>query len=282
MQATHALPCIAQARQFDPARHVPFMIERNQVGWIRRQDCAVLGHWPAVFELGADAIHLADDLRGLEVRSRVLGEVIATLAEQGRIPGWRNETYAIRHAFDAPPLALIERAASRFFGTLTFGVNVNGLVATPSGPAMWIARRSPTKQTHPGMLDTLVGGGIGWGYSVFETLLKESWEESGVPQALATSAQAGGILHLLLELPEGTHAEQLFVYDLPLPADFVPANQDGEVSEHRLLTVPQVLAQIRAGALTVDASLSALDHMLRAGTLAAADCPGIDALYRAP
>lgn len=282
MQATHALPCIAQARQFDPARHVPFVIERTHVGWIRRQDCALLGRWPAAFDIGSNAVTLADDLRGVEARSRTLAEVIAALAEQGCIPGWRDETYAIRNTFDSAPLALIERAASRFFGTLTYGVNVNGLVATPAGTSMWIATRSLSKQTNPGMLDTLVGGGIGWGYGVFEALLKESWEESGVPRHLAESARAGGTLQVLLELPEGTHAEQLYVYDLTLPADFKPENQDGEVSEHRLMALPEVLDQIRAGTLTVDASLSALDHMLRVGAIERADCLGMDALYQAP
>lgn len=282
MQAKHALPCIAQARRFDPARHVPFVIEQTQVGWIRRQDCAALGAWPAVFDIAPDAVSLAGDLRSLDARSRILAEVIAALAEQGRIPGWRNEIYAIRNAFDAAPLALIERAASRFFGTLTYGVNVNGLVATPAGNGMWIATRSLSKPTHPGMLDTLVGGGIGWGYGVFEAMLKESWEESGVPRRLAESAQAGGILNILQELPEGTHAEQLYVYDLTLPADFKPENQDGEVSAHRLMTLPQVMDAIRAGELTVDASLSALDHLLRAGAVDPAECEGIDILYRAP
>ncbi|PMX35131.1 DUF4743 domain-containing protein, partial [Pseudomonas sp. FW301-21B01] len=92
-------------------------------------------------------------------RSAALGSVIGALAAEDRIPGWRNETYAIRNAFDAPPLAYIERAASRFFGTMTYAVHLNGVVeyadgAPPKGaPHLWIARRSNTKATDPGMLD---------------------------------------------------------------------------------------------------------------------------------
>ncbi|MDI9701507.1 DUF4743 domain-containing protein, partial [Burkholderia cenocepacia] len=59
------------------------------------------------------------------------------LAAEGAIPGWRDEIYAIRNRFDDPPLAYIERAASRFFGTQTYAVHVNGIVeytVTPGEP----------------------------------------------------------------------------------------------------------------------------------------------------
>lgn len=279
------LPCIAAARRFDGSRHLPFMIGRLRVGWIRPQDADLLARWPGVFEMRADAVILAEHLATPAARSEALAEVIAALAAEQRIPGWRDETYAIRNAFEDAPLALIERAASRFFGTMTYGVNLNGIVRAPTGdaePAMWIARRSQQKPTDPGMLDTLVSGGIGWGYSVPEALVKESWEESGVPAELAREARFGRVLHILREVPEGTHAEQLFVYDLELPADFVPHNQDGEVSAHHLAAYSAVDDYLRDGSMTVDASLSALDHLLRAGWRTEHDSAGIAALYLAP
>ena len=36
-------------------------------------------------------------------------------------------------------------------------------------------------------------------------------------------------------LPDGLQRETVFVHDLVLPPDFVPANQDGEAVEHRLV-----------------------------------------------
>ena len=47
--------------------------------------------------------------------------------------------------------------------------------------AMWIARRSPTKAIDPDLLDNLVGGGIAAGQSVPTTVVKEAWEEAGIP-----------------------------------------------------------------------------------------------------
>jgi 8-oxo-dGTP pyrophosphatase MutT (NUDIX family) len=281
-----SLPCLPAARSFDAARHLPFVIGRVQVGWIRREDAALLARWPAVFELGQHAVVLTDRLATEATRSDALGEVIEALAAEQHIVGWRDETYAIRNAFEDLPLALIERAASRFFGIMTFGVNLNGVVTAQAAHTaqlnMWIARRSLQKPTDPGMLDTLVGGGIGWGYSVPQALVKEAWEESGIPAELAEQARFGGVLHVLREIPEGTHAEQLYVYDLELPADFMPQNQDGEVSEHCLAPLEQVLDHLRTGSMTVDASLSALDCLRRAGKLDAATQAQMAGLYRAP
>ena len=284
-----SLPCIAAARRFDVTRHLPFLIGSLQVGWIRRQDLALLTRWHEVFELQAHGVVLAAHLDSVAARSAALAVVIDALAADGRITGWRGETYAIRNAFDDAPLALIERAASPFFGTMTYGVNVNGIVmsemrdtqAAGRGSMMWTARRSLQKPIDPGMLDTLVGGGIAWGCGVAETLLKESWEESGVPAELARHATPGRSLHILHEVPAGTHAEQLFIYDLVLPADFVPRNQDGEVSEHRLASPTEIMQCLQDGSMTIYACLSVLDHLLRAGSLNEGDCPGITALFTA-
>jgi hypothetical protein len=75
--------------------------------------------------------------------------------KEGFIPGWRNERYRIADAFE------IERAAARPFGLTTQAVHLNGI----AGDRMWLARRSPSKQIDPGMLDNLVAGGISAGFS---------------------------------------------------------------------------------------------------------------------
>ena len=263
-------PCISAARRFDASRHAVFEIGGVRVGWIRRSDLARLDAWRHVFDIDTARVALRAAYDTVEARTRVLGEVIDALAAQGCIPGWRNETYAIRNRFDDAPLAYIERAASRFFGTQTFAVHLNGVVLNGGALAttrMWIARRSLQKATDPGMLDNLVGGGIGWGYGIEETLIKECWEESGLPDSLARRAVRGGSIHVLQEIEEGTQAEQLFVFDLDVGAGFEPRNQDGEVADHRLAAIDEVLHWIEQGAMTVDASLAALDWMSRHGAL---------------
>ncbi|MBC8746883.1 MULTISPECIES: NUDIX hydrolase [Paraburkholderia] len=298
------LPCITAARRFDAAAHRPFWIGADQVGWIRERDVPLLARWRDVFEIANDSVTLAATFDTVDLRSAALASVIGALAADGRIPGWRNETYAIRNAFDAPPLAYIERAASRFFGTMTYAVHLNGVVEYADGgapfggaplggaplggapfggaPQLWIARRSDTKATDPGMLDNVVAGGIGWGFGIAETIVKECWEEAGIPAQIAASAVAGRTAHVLQSLPEGTQAEQIFIYDLALPADFAPRNQDGEVGEHRLARIDEVARWIEEGALTVDASLATLDCLLRRRWIDEDACEGIDTLFAPP
>jgi isopentenyldiphosphate isomerase len=289
------LPCITAARRFDAAAHLPFWIGAEQVGWVRASDVPLLKRWPDVFEIGSDIgsdnyvdnsglrVTLAAAFNTVDLRSAALGSVIGALAAEGRIPGWRNETYAIRNAFDAPPLAYIERAASRFFGTMTYAVHLNGVVEYADGaPQLWIARRSDTKATDPGMLDNVVAGGIGWGFGIEATIVKECWEEAGIPENIAARAVAGRTAHVLQSLPEGTQAEQIFIYDLALPADFAPRNQDGEVGEHRLARIDEVARWIEEGAMTVDASLATLDCLLRHRWLDDEACAGIEALFAPP
>ncbi|WP_322043912.1 NUDIX hydrolase [Paraburkholderia sp. J67] len=281
------LPCLIDARRFDVSAHLPFHFGDERVGWIRRADVALLARWPDVFTIvdaGPDArVTLDAQFDNVTARSAALGSVIGALAAEGRIPGWRDETYAIRNAFDAPPLAYIERAASRFFGTMTWAVHLNGVVEyAASAPQLWIARRSDTKATDPGMLDNVVAGGIGWGLGVEATLAKECWEEAGIAAELAARATPGRTVHVLQSLPEGTQAEQIFVYDLVLPHDFVPHNQDGEVGEHRLARIDEAARWIEEGRMTVDASLATLDLLLRRQWIDEDACEGIAAIFEPP
>ena len=277
------LPAIIAARRFDAAAHAPFFIGEERVGWIRRFDVDALRPWPEVFEIGAHAVRLHPSLASVEARTGALATVIAALHADGKIPGWRDETYAIRNDFDAAPLAFIERAASRFFGTMTYAVHLNGIVKYRDKlPQLWIARRSDTKATDPGMLDNVVAGGIGWGYELMPTLVKECWEEAGMSAGIAQTAERGRTLHVLQSLPEGTQAEQIFVYDVSLPPDFTPRNQDGEVGEHRLAGIEEVARWIEEGKLTVDASLATLDCLLRRQWIDEDACEGIAALFEPP
>ncbi|MFM0048895.1 NUDIX hydrolase [Caballeronia grimmiae] len=278
-----SLPSIIAARRFDASAHAPFLIGDERVGWIRRTDARLLARWPETFVIDDQTVRLHPTLTNVDTRTAALATVIAALRADGNIPGWRDETFAIRNDFDAAPLAFIERAASRFFGTMTYAVHLNGIVKyRDSAPQLWIARRSDTKAVDPGMLDNVVAGGIGWGMGVEPTLVKECWEEAGMPAELASTATPGGVFHVLQSIPEGTQAEQLFVYDVVLPESFVPRNQDGEVGEHRLARIEDVARWIEEGALTVDASLATLDCLLRHQWIDAEACEGLDAIYAPP
>jgi 8-oxo-dGTP pyrophosphatase MutT (NUDIX family) len=227
---------------FDASRYLRFMSTGRQIGWLTPTLAARLGAWPAVFECGPETVVL--------LNIREFPSVVEALAAEGFIPGWRNERYHIEDLFE------IERAAARPFGLTTHAVHVNGI--SPDGK-MWLARRSATKPIDPGLLDNLVGGGLTAGLSLEQVLIKEAWEEAGIPAETAQSARPGGTAHILRAVPEGVQSEAVHVYDLELPDGFQPRNQDGEVSEFLLVE----LHAVKELALTLEAQLAAKDYFSR-------------------
>jgi hypothetical protein len=60
----------------------------------------------------------------------------------------------------------------------------------------------------------------------------------------------------------GWHDEMLHIYNLCLPAGFVPSNQDGEVQAFACLTPTEVLTRISAQQFTSDAALAIAQGVL--------------------
>jgi 8-oxo-dGTP pyrophosphatase MutT (NUDIX family) len=256
------------ANAFDAARFVVFRCDGAPLGWVRRDLVGHLAACPGVFRIDAAAVELDAGIAGHAARSEAMARVAASLAARGLLSPWRSETYEIGLADRGVGLFALERAAVRFFGFIAQSVHLNGLVARAPDTAMWIARRSPHKAIDPGMLDNLMGGGLASGLSVQRTLVKEAWEEAGIEAAMAMQARPAGTLRVCREVPEGLHAEILHVYDLYLPEDFQPLNQDGEVAEFRRLSLDAVAAELREDApYTIDAGLVAIDCLRRLGAL---------------
>jgi 8-oxo-dGTP pyrophosphatase MutT (NUDIX family) len=139
---------------------------------------------------------------------------------------------------------------------------MNGIVDALE-PTLWLARRAETKPIDPGMWDNLVAGGIGHGFDARGALEKECWEEAGIGADLVAHLVERGTLDVLREVPEGIQNETLFAFDLALPADFTPVNQDGEVAGHLSASVDAALAIMADCAMTVDATLVTLDALQR-------------------
>jgi len=177
------------------------------------------------------------------------------LRAQGHISGWRDERYRCEVPVADPcrefgsELFTLERAAFRFFGLMSRAVHINGLRADGH---VWCGRRALHKPIDPGRLDNLAAGGLGAGEDPLDCARRELFEEAGVPLALATGLRAQGALRMTRPEPQGLHDEVLHVYELRLPDDFVPVNQDGEVSEFLLLS-PAELAR-RLPEFTPDAA----------------------------
>lgn len=263
--------CVTQARQHDASRRVPFVVDGVEVGSVARAHLDALASERAMLRVDIAGVHLT--LPRAE-RDAALAGLNARLHRDGLIRGWRDETYAIRARPEHAPVALIERAAARFWGTLTLGAHATGYVTDTDDDrgrpvALWIARRSYQKATDPGVLDNLVGGGVPWPQTPFEALVREGWEEAGQPEATMRRAAPGRVMVLRADIPEGLQLEWLYSHALRLPADVTPVNQDGEVHAFHRLPVAEALEHAARGEMTVDAALVTLDFALRHGLLPA-------------
>ena len=273
LQPTGSWPAIEAAQARDAGARLPLhILDQGRpvpVGSVARAHLPALADW-------ADALQISDQAVTLRLpaaeRNAFFDAANRQLHKAGLLRAWRDETYPVLAANgQGPLLATFERAASRFWGTLTFGAHCNGYRAGPDGrPShLWIARRAFDKSVDPGLLDNLIGGGVPWGQTPAAALLREGWEEAGLQAGQMQALRPGRRFTVLRDVAEGLQHEQVSVYDLALPADVQPQNQDGEVHSLALLPLDQALAHAAAGDMTVDASLATLDFALRHRLLAA-------------
>ena len=247
---------------------VPFLIGGLQRGWVAPDMAARLARAREVFTYENSTIALAEPLlvETLAKRSERVGAVLADLHDAGYIAGWRDELYAIGPGLYAPAELLIERAAVPLFGVGGHGVHMNGYVRDGEELYMWVARRSDTKPTWPGLLDQLVAGGQPAGMGVRENLIKECGEEADISPQLAETAKSVGAISYCMDTPEGLRPDKIFVFDLELPSAFVPKNTDGEVAAFELWPLERVAETVRdTQAFKPNCALVALDFLIRHG-----------------
>jgi 8-oxo-dGTP pyrophosphatase MutT (NUDIX family) len=252
---------IAAARRQHRPR-VPLLIDGALVGSVAAAHTPALRRWPQWLVCHDDAVQLHAPAAA---RDEALAHINAALRADGLIVAWRNEIFPLYGPDGQAVLATFERAATRFWGTLTRGAHCNGYVAGPDGRPthLWIARRADNKPTDPGKLDNLVGGGVPHGQTPQEALVREGWEEAGLTPAQMHAAQPGRVIRIDCDVPEGRMVEHVHVHDLALPAGVVPCNQDGEVAELRCVPLDEAAALAAGDAMTVDAALVTIDFLLR-------------------
>lgn len=249
-----------------------FMVAGHHVGWVKPAIAERLLTHGDSFVGDSQTITMHPRLATIEARSAAMATVLTQWRDAGLVPGWRNELFPVNTGFNEPPLLTLERAASPIFGILAYGVNVNGFVGRGWGMRVWVATRAATKAVDPGMLDLIVGGGQPFGLSVTENLTKECWEEAGIPAGLAAEALPVGIVTLAFEAPHGLRIDLQFNFDLELPEDFMPVNQDGEVAGFELIPVSELLHRLRSqDSFMFDSAVVNIDFLLRHGFIGPED-----------
>ncbi len=264
---------IRECNSFDIGRYRPFMVAGERLGWVGHEFAERLAVLGEVFMVNNSAVALDPHLADFDSRTAAVAGVLARLNEAGAIPAWRGEPYPVATSFEAPPVMQMERAAVPLFGVRAFGVHINGFVRQPiSGIAMWVGRRARDKPTFPGMLDNLVAGGQPIGLSLEQNLIKECGEEAAIPPETAARAQAAGHVAYCAEIEGALKPDTMFCYDLELPADFTPANTDGELEDFYLWPLDRVAATVRdTREFKFNCNLVIIDFLVRHGWIAPDD-----------
>lgn len=263
---------IATCRRWTPEAYRPFVIEGRVFGRVRHEMARRLTDFPRVFQVGDRAVGLDPALADCDGRSDAVAAVLRSLVEAGDIQRWRDEVYPVVRRWGDAPLMLMDRGAVPDFGVRGFGVHLNGLVESPDGLKIWVARRALDKATAPGKLDHIVAGGQPHGLSVRANLVKESAEEADIPPELVAAARPVGAITYRCERREGLRDDVLFCFDLTLPADFVPRNTDGEVESFELWPIERAIETVRdSDDFKFNVNLVILHLLIRRGLLSPDD-----------
>ncbi|KAL2335132.1 hypothetical protein Fmac_016345 [Flemingia macrophylla] len=215
----------------------------------------------------SDFVSLHPMLKTSEERTSAVGYVVERLGEE-QIPGIRSELYPVTSSFGAPIFFSLERAAAPYFGIKVYGVQMNGYVELNEQKHLWIGKRSDQKTTYPGMLDELVAGGLPHGIDCQQNLAKECEEEAGIPTSISINAIPVGAVSYN-DIDEYRYKRDvLFCYDLKLPKDFIPKNEDGEVDSFKLIPVTEVAEVIcKTEFFKPNCALVIIDFLFRHGRL---------------
>lgn len=257
---------------WDPRGFVPWVLDGERLGMLRRDFAQGLRRWPKQFRVSAEAVHWTPPAADFAGRTQALAEVVAALLAEGVIDHLHGESYPVTPGNRLQARLLIDRACAPYFGVRAFGQHLNGFVrdpeGSPAGLSLWIGRRAADRRVYPLHLDNLVAGGLPFGLGLAENLRKECREEAGMDADLADRALSVGAITYCRASRRGLKPDVIYCYDLELPAGFEPRCTDGEVEAFYLWPVEQVLATVRDTAeFKLNCNLVIIDFLARHGYL---------------
>ncbi|MDX3894592.1 NUDIX hydrolase [Pusillimonas sp.] len=250
---------VPRIQQLPPSGSRPLTVTGRVAGWITPRATRALAKLEGV-RIEPEAVCIEGSAAGRRLQvNQVLAQAALLMRDAGCLRAWRDELLDV--VGEGKTLGVIERAAIRPLGMLTRAVHLNAW--TPDG-RLWIALRSATKSTDPGLWDTLVGGLAVAGETLDASLLRESREEAGLlPEHLEQRSPLRIILRMHRRLPEGYQVEDVLVSECVLDESVSLSNQDGEVDEIRAVTIDEAWSLIQEGRFTVEAELVVVEGLIR-------------------
>ncbi len=244
-------------QEVPPEFSLPLTISGKLAGFITPQAVKALAHLPQL-RITETAAHLADPGTPRYELEPLLAHVANILREAGLLKTWRDELLTVYA--EGEDLARMERAAMRPLGLLTHAVHLNAWTPDLN---LYIAKRSLTKATDPGMWDTLAGGLANGAENLEHALVRETFEEAGLSEPdITCRTPLRTLLRMHRRLPEGYQVEDILVSDCILSPQATPRNMDGEVSEIRVVTQQEVVQMIADRVVTLEAALVILEGIL--------------------
>jgi 8-oxo-dGTP pyrophosphatase MutT (NUDIX family) len=242
-----------------PPHWLALVLDGGRCGWVEPDTARRLAQAPSPFALHGSQLVVGPGHGDPQARSKALQLAARRLHAAGIVREWRSEQLDVRTE-DGRAIGTIERAACRALGIETRSVQLNAF--RPDGSVV-AARRAAHKLSDPNRWDNLAGGMIAAGEQDHQALEREAWEEAGLRLAQLPVAR-GSQLRVQRTVAEGLMIETVQVFDVRLPADFVPANQDGEVAGFETWPVETAVDAIERGDFTLQASMAILDALRRA------------------
>lgn len=262
---------INECNTFVPAGFIPFIIEEQCVGLVKQDFAERLSLFPSVFVIADGSITFTAMQKTAGERTTAAIEVVQSLLEQRVIQYILDEPYPVKGHNDET-FFVIDRALVPYFGFRSFGQHLNGFVRKSGQLFVWVAQRAKDRRIFPGMLDNLVAGGLPHGLSLEENLLKECYEEAGMPANIARMARPVGAITYNGLSPRGYKPDTLYCYDIELSEKFQPVNTDGEVEKFELMPINMVLDIVRQEQrFKPNCNLVLIDFFIRHGLIDAQD-----------
>ncbi len=257
---------LERATQEPIAGSLPLVIGGQHCGWLFPGAAQALSNVKSV-RLTATAAYFGENLAPGAPLDACLADIALSLKSAGCTPGWRNELLDVWSAptgqdnTQAKRVGAIERGVMRPLGLTTRAVHLSGW---SKDNRLWVARRSLTKATDPGMWDTLVGGLVGNLEDADFALVRESDEEAGLdaPDIVARTPLRT-IAHMRRQLPEGFQTEAVLTCECVLADHVTPKNRDGEVMDIQLLAQETLYQMLKDDAFTLEASIVITEDLWR-------------------
>lgn len=251
--------------------YLPLTFHQQQIGWVHLDHVEVLQHFSQTFKVQSHQIDFTSAFVNATFSERVtqLDLFSRSLRDAGIITNWRDEAYGIYLPGSDLTNALftIERGVAPFLGFRVFGIHINGYQMPKSQSIIehiWIAKRSKLKKIEPHKLDNLAAGGLSFGEAPLESAKREAMEEANIPPTLTDKLRFSAPFNYLAEFNKTVRNECIFVFDLPLPDNFIPTINDGEVENFYRLSPAEIeIALLDGEKFKPNSGLVTLHFLLR-------------------